>query len=77
MEPNRIYYESMPWGSHFQPELQIGNGTSLRNGLKHPSYCYSAQSTFILQRKKRHLTKKPLKRKRHRMAAPLTNNVDN
>lgn len=52
METNRIYYESMPWGSHFQPELQIGNGTSLRNGLKHPSYCYSAQSTFILQRKK-------------------------
>lgn len=52
MEPNRIYYESMSWGSHFQPELQIGNGTSLRNGLKHPSYCYSAQSTFILQRKK-------------------------
>lgn len=32
--------------------LQIGNATALRNGLKHPSYCHSAQSTFIPQRTK-------------------------
>lgn len=45
--------------------------------LKTPLLLLQCTKHIHLAEKKRHLTKKPLKRKRHRMAAPLTNNVDN
>ena len=50
-KPDWTYSSSTQREIHFQLELQIGSGISLRVSLKHTIYCHAMQSTFISQRK--------------------------